>query len=185
MLHLIYDNDKLQHPGKSSVVFLPIIDMAPSDKTCLLSTLTYLANLAHSHHVPAIITFDQPLFWKASEIVSSARYASSLINVVVMLGPFHTLMNILGAIGTLMEGSGLREVLQEVYSDNIINHILSGKAVARALRAHLLVDRCLYTQIVSQAFPDEQNEYNELLHEVTSLYEFAGLSQQNSCRCCM
>ena len=62
--------------------------------------------------------------------------------VVVMLEPFRTLMNILGDIGTLMEGSGLREVLQEVYSDNVINHILSGKAVARPLRAHLLVDRC-------------------------------------------
>ena len=88
-----------------------------------------------------------------------------------MLGPFHTLVNICGAIGTLMEGSGLRKVLPEVYNDKVINHILSEKAVARALRAHLLVDRCLYTEIVSQAFSDEQNEYNELLHEVTSLYE--------------
>ena len=76
MMRLIYDNDKLQHPGKSPVVFLPIIDIAPSDKTCILSTLTFLANLAHRNHIPVIITFDQPLFWKASEIVSSSRYAS-------------------------------------------------------------------------------------------------------------
>ena len=76
MMHLIYDIDKRQHPRKSSVVFLPIIDMAPSDKTCILSILTYLANLAHSHHVPAILTFDQPLFWK--------RQKSSVLHVMLL-----------------------------------------------------------------------------------------------------
>ncbi len=31
--------------------------------------LNYVHRLATRHHVPAVITFDQPLFWKASEIV--------------------------------------------------------------------------------------------------------------------
>ena len=31
--------------------------------------LNYVHRLARRHHVPAVITFDQPLFWKASEIV--------------------------------------------------------------------------------------------------------------------
>ena len=38
-----------------------------------------------------------------------------------------------------MKGSGLEELFEEVYSEDTVKHITSGHAVARALRAHLLV----------------------------------------------
>lgn len=59
-----------------------------------------------------------------------------------MLGSLHTLMNLLGAIGSLMEGSGLEEVLQTIYGPNTGKQIMTGKAVSRAFRGHMLVD-CL------------------------------------------
>jgi len=58
------------HPGQSSVVFLPMIDMAPTDMTCILSTLEYFCKLASKYNAPPVVTFDQPLFWKASEIIN-------------------------------------------------------------------------------------------------------------------
>ena len=34
----------------------------------------------------------------------------------------HTLVNLLGAIGTLMEGSGLDKLLEEIYGENAVVH---------------------------------------------------------------
>ena len=42
-----------------------------------------------------------------------------------------------------MSGSGLEDLLEEVYAANVIHHIFSGKAYARAVRGHLLVHAAL------------------------------------------
>jgi hypothetical protein len=63
-----------------------------------------------------VITFDQPLFWKAKVIVDSEPSRSSLKEVVFRLGGLHTQMNFLGSIGDLMSGTGLAEVLETVYA---------------------------------------------------------------------
>jgi len=70
---------------------------------------------------------------------------------VIRLGGFHTQMSFLGSIGHLMEGSGLQELLEVVYAGNTVGHMLSGKAVSRAVRGHLLVDAALNTMVTSSA----------------------------------
>jgi hypothetical protein len=141
MMHLLYKD--CDHPGQSSVVFLPIIDMYPGDKSCIFSTLEYLCNLANGHKTTAVVTFDQPLYWKASEIKHEVPGDSQIRSVVFLLGNFYTLMNLLGAIGTLMDGSGIKEILGTIYGENAVQHIMTGKAVQRALRGHLHLDQCL------------------------------------------
>lgn len=54
-------------------------------------------------------------------------------------------MSFLGSIGNIMSGSGLRSVLELVYAENTVTHMLSGKAYDRAIRGHLLVDAALNT----------------------------------------
>ncbi|KAI3379074.1 hypothetical protein SNEBB_002215 [Seison nebaliae] len=167
MMRLFYN--KCEHPGKSSVLFLPMIDMNPGDKTCILSTLEYLCKLASKHNMPAVVTFDQPLYWKASEIVNAAPDDSLIRNVVLMLGSFHTFMNVLGAIGTLMDGSGLKDIMDTVYGENAVVHMMSGKAVQRAFRGHLLVDQCLTCQIVAKIMEDDP-DFHEQVEELERLY---------------
>ena len=56
--------------------------------------------------------FDQPLYWKAREILSSIDPANdpyNLSKVKVLLGGFHTLMSFLGVIGEIISGNGLLE----------------------------------------------------------------------------
>ena len=168
MMHLLHkDRD---HPGQSSVVFLPIIDMYPGDKSCIFSTLEYLSNLAHTHKTTAVVTFDQPLYWKASEIKYEVPQESQIRSVVLLLGSFHTLMNLLGAIGTLMDGSGIKEILGTIYGENAVQHIMTGKAVQRALRGHLLLDQCLAQQVIDEAIADNPGFAN-LLQKLEKLYE--------------
>jgi hypothetical protein len=61
------------------------------------------------------------------------------MSIVCRLGGFHTrmihVMSFLGSIGKLMKDSGIEQLLEEVsicpqYS-NSVEHILSGKAIAR------------------------------------------------------
>lgn len=42
-----------------------------------------------------------------------------------------------------MDGSGLKEMLAQVFAEGSVDQMLSGKAVARAGRGHLLVDSVL------------------------------------------
>ena len=42
-----------------------------------------------------------------------------------------------------MQGSGFAEILETVYASSAVVHMLNGKAVARALRGHFLVDNVL------------------------------------------
>ena len=64
MMHMLHK--EFDHPGQSSIAFLPMIDMYPGDKTCIFSTLEHVCKFSFP---PPVVTFDQPLFWKASEII--------------------------------------------------------------------------------------------------------------------
>ena len=50
------------------------------------------------------------------------------------------LMNILATIGMLMDGSGIKDISETIYSENAVQHIMTGKAVQQALHGHLLLD---------------------------------------------
>jgi hypothetical protein len=134
---------KGEHPGQASVMLLPMIDMNPSDLTCINSTLHFVCEHAHDYGVVPVITFDQLLWYKATTIVENESENSPLRSIVLRLGGFHALMSFLGGIGHLMAGSGISEILEKVYASNTVAHIMSGKAVSRALRGHFLLDTAL------------------------------------------
>ena len=87
------------HPGKSSVTLLQMIDMDPSNMSCVYSTLKYVSSEARRHDVTPILTFDQPLWWKAQLIVACEEPNSDLQDIVLRLGGFHKEMSFLGSIG--------------------------------------------------------------------------------------
>ena len=65
------------------------------------------------------------------------------------MGGFHLLMSYMGSLGTVMWGSGLSEALQEIYGTNAVKHVISGKAIGRALRGHFLVGSTYWCQYLS------------------------------------
>ena len=140
MMQFVHQGD---HPGKAAIMFMPMIDMNPSDSTCIYSTLMFVSEHVRRHEVTPIITFDQPLWWKALMIIKSEPMGSDLRGIILRLGGFHTEMSFLGCIGHLMASSGLQEMLELIYAPNAVVHMLSGKAIARALRAHFIVDAAL------------------------------------------
>ena len=128
----------------SVVTLLPIIDLHATDPTALYSLLTFISSQTVRLDLPATtVTFDQPLYIKAYEIVADQN-----MNIFVRLGGFHQMMSFLGSLGYVMEGSGLREALETVYAPISVGHMFSGKAYSRALRGHLLTYSALMSLII-------------------------------------
>ena len=147
------------YPGQSTFTFLPMIDMDPTNMSCIYSTLHFVASLAKQYNCTPVLTFDQPLWWKAMMIVDSEPPDSPLRTIVLRLGGFHCEMSFLGCIGKLMSGSGLEQVLEVAFARNSVTHMLSGKAVSRAVRGHFLVDSVLNSLLVSTAFKIPLNRH--------------------------
>ena len=149
IMHMVQKGD---HPGPSSVTFLPMIDLNPSDMTCIYSTMQFVCKQAKDYKFTPVLTFDQPLWWKSMTILHNEPADSDLRKLVLRLGTFHMEMSFLGSIGHLMAGSGLQELLELIYADQAVSHMLSGKAVQRAVRGHFLVDTALNAILSSKAF---------------------------------
>ena len=71
-----------------------------------------IINVQDCRYGSPCITFDQPLWLKALEIT-------------------------VAAIGSLMGSSGLSDIMQTLYGENTVKHIMTGKAIARAIRSHI------------------------------------------------
>lgn len=119
---------------KSKIVALPFINLSPSDPSTIYTALEFaLSETRKSHQQSCIVTFDQPLFQKASEIV----YAKEM-PIILRLGGFHLLMSFMGAVGFIMTGSGLKDVWAQIYARVTVSHMVAGHAYSRAIRAHFL-----------------------------------------------
>lgn len=119
-----------------------------------------------------IITFDQPLYWKATLIIQDEPSSSRLKKIVLILGGFHMQMSFLESIGHLMIGTGLQECLVTVYASNSVIHMLSGKSIQRAVRIYFLVDTALNALVTKKAesiFPEL--DWNSLLSKCADFYD--------------
>ena len=87
---------------------LPIINLHATDMNALYSLLSFISDQCRKRNVvnPPAVTFDQPLYVKACEIVLCVN-----INII-RLGEFHQLMGFLGSIICVMEGRGLQNALE-------------------------------------------------------------------------
>lgn len=153
MMELVHQGS---YPEKPTINFLPIIDMNPNDLTCINSTLHFICKDAKKYNASASATFDPPLWMKARTIIENEPESSPIKRLVVSLGGFHLKMSYLGSIGHIMSGSGLDAVLAQIYAENSVTHMLSGKAYARAIRGHFMVDSALNSIIFDDILNDEQ-----------------------------
>ncbi|VDI53446.1 Hypothetical predicted protein [Mytilus galloprovincialis] len=129
-----------------------MIDLNPSDEYSIYTTLHFVCKEAKQNKCTPILTFDQPLYWKAMMIVQNEPTTSSLKSLVLKLGGFHAEMSFVGSIGYLMSGSGLMNIFETVYASTAVSHMLSGKAIARAVRGHFLLDTALTALILSNIY---------------------------------
>ena len=107
-------NKEGNHPGKASMLFLPMLDIERGDITCIYSTMMYVSEHAARYNATPVLTFDQPLWLTALMIQYTSAEDSVIRSTVLRLGGFHTQMSYLGASGHIMSGHGLHELLETV-----------------------------------------------------------------------
>ncbi len=129
-----------------------MIDMNSSDMTCFYSKLLYVSSHARHYGVTPILIFDQPLWWKALTIQESTPAGSEIRSIILRLGESQTEMSFLGCIGHIMAGTGLQELQECINANNAVDHMLSEKAISRAVHGHLLISGALNTMFMSEVF---------------------------------
>ena len=77
--------------------FLPSIDLPPTDMTCVYSNLKFIESKAKEHQKVPVCTFDQALWWKVLQVLSSPKVDIDCF--VFRLGGMYTIMSFLGCIG--------------------------------------------------------------------------------------
>ena len=114
----------------SKIDIIPFVNHNPTQPDTLYSALSFIQAASEKYKLDAVpVTFDQPLYIKAADIISSS---SDLPNVFLRLGGFHLVMSYLGSVGYIMSQSGLKDIWETVYAPNSVNHMLTGHAYARA-----------------------------------------------------
>ena len=93
-------------------------------------------------------------------------------NMVMKLGPFYQLMNFLECIDATMNNSGLKDIIGTIYGSNTIEHMISGKAISRAIQGHMIFDSflggMLLSKVLKMPFLEEtENKAVELSNEIT------------------
>ena len=113
--------------------------------------LIYVAYHAERHDLTPVITFDQPLWWKSLAIQLSQPEGSPIRRLILKSGAFHVDMSFLGSNGHIMAVSGINELFEMIDAPKAVEQILSGKAISRAVRAHLLLDAVLNGLLLSKS----------------------------------
>ena len=49
-----------------------------------------------------------------------------------------------------MQCSGMQDILEQIFAPNSVPHLLSGKAVSRAVRGHVLICTALYILLTNE-----------------------------------
>ena len=92
---------------KSKILFLPFIDLPPTELNCVYSALKFISETATRNGKLPVCMFYQALWWKALLVTVSPN--CDLGAIVIRLGGFHTITSFLGCIGYLMIGTGICE----------------------------------------------------------------------------
>lgn len=153
----------------SLVNLLPFINASPSNYSTLYTALENAAKIVVKDGMKTlIVTFDQPLYIKARDIVEATLFDQVL--VVVRLGGFHLLMSFMGCIGQIMAGSGIKEILSLIYAEGSVDKILNGHSYARSVRAHIILQQVL-SIIIMDELKKENEEFQKLLENEDDLTE--------------
>ena len=139
-------------PGKHVIEFLPLIDLPSTDINCMLSTLEFISDHHRTLQLPGrpIIGFDQPL-WQLATIVTDQMS----LDVVLMIGNFHTQGSFLGVKGYIMTNTGLLNALSTVFGEKSVKKMFLGKSYERAMRAHGLVGSVLKKMLIQKVEDDD------------------------------
>ena len=129
---------------KAVIGYCPMLNAKSDDPSTVYTVLLQLKKimgiLGQKH---SIITFDLAIYKVAKEVVWSRP--QEFQHTIIRLGGFHVILNYLGALGNMLNSSGVIGLMSEsgVFTNTTIKHILAGGNYKRGVRFHKLLYEAL------------------------------------------
>ena len=123
-----------------------------------------------------VCVFDQALYAKAAEI--KWKHTQTFQNVVLRMGVFHTICNLLSIIGKRFGSAGLRDLAVEsgIIAEGSINSVLDGKKYNRGVRLCKLVYEAFFRlawkqfcQWLKESSPESEVHLSETMKAISYL----------------
>ena len=109
------------HTGRGSTFFMPMIYLKSTDPVYILSTMHFVAEQSSKYNMAAVLTLDQPLYWKSMSIKEQQDESSALKKIVLRITGLHQMMGFLGLTGSIIKESGLQALFELIYAEGSIN----------------------------------------------------------------
>ena len=146
---------------RTKAMYTPLINMTPSDPTTMKSAMLEAKRLTKkAGQATTLFTADLQLYrvglnvqWDYPELFGE--------DFILRLGGMHFLMSYVGAVGVLMAGSGLKELMKAAFGG--VMKMLTGKNFPQTTRALRIVVEQVLHQILC-----EVNTFDELMQELNA-----------------
>ncbi|KAL8625537.1 hypothetical protein ACOMHN_014626 [Nucella lapillus] len=152
------------------VGYLPTIN-APATELATVQEIISQSELIRTtlHLETLVIVMDQALYAKAAEIIWKQRQQYE--NLVLRLGAFHVIMNVLSILGKRFQDAGLRDLCIEsgILAEGSVTKVLEGKNYKRAVRTHKCVFEALMRMIWQGFIPWITDRHADMLPVVQEL----------------
>ena len=87
--------------------------------------------------------------------------SDSIKKCVIRLGAFHQLMSFYGAIGYIMQVSGIEELFEIMYAELSVHNMIIGKEISRATRAHTLLYAVMFGHLDAKMYDSNLHDHSE------------------------
>jgi hypothetical protein len=129
---------------QNTIGYLPTIHSPATDMATSKEILKEAMEIKRKLNLnQLVLVFDQALYAKVSEVLWKEK--SFYDGIILRMGTFHTICNLLGIIGKRFEDSGLRDLIIEsgIIAEGSVGPVMEGRQYNRAVRIHKYVYEAL------------------------------------------
>ena len=167
---------------QDTVSYLPTVNASATEMSTANEVLEQTLGIMQSLHLNNIVcVFDQALYAKAAEIVWKQE---KFKNIIIRMGAFHTICNLLSIIGKRFQDAGLRDLSVEsgVIAEGSITGMMDGRKYNRTVRLHKLVYEALMRLAWKGFLPWMEENHNGDLHHLQETLNFITNVHSSVCK---
>ena len=158
--------------SKTKTAYLPLIDLVPSHPDTIMTAMVETQKVTHNADQKFVLfTCDLQLYKVALDV--KWAYPERFSDVIPRLGGMHSLMSFIGCIGTLMENSGLEEVLSDVFGG--VAKMLTGKKFPQNVRALRMLAEEVLRGVLDCNTLESKEDFMEVLENIAKRSKTAKL----------
>ena len=137
--------------SQDNIGYLPTINAPATNMSTVYEILNQSIQIRNTLKLHKIVfAFDQALYAKATEIVW--KKTEKFKYIILRMGVFHTICNLLSIIGKRFQDGGLKDIIIEagLVAEGSISGVMESRKYNRGVRAH----KCMYEALLRIAFKE-------------------------------